>query len=185
MQHRLLISVAAFLVLTTCACSRAKEQTKGFPVHTVPDATTHVLCGDGHPFVVTALGSHRFAINGIGVMNEQSLINTLNDQLRYYSQKVLFLRTEPGVSYSDFIEMTDAVYHPDIRIAIMTEHSWVNKYGGCNATTPVTLTAPANWQNTPQSRSQSTTLPRPDYPPSSNHSPPAPAARHHSQTTEP
>jgi hypothetical protein len=131
MQHRLLNWTAALFVLTTCACSRAKEHTKGFPMYI---SDVEYVCGDGHPLVVTALGSHRFTINYQGVTDKSGLISSLNDQLRYLAVKVLYLRAEPGASYSDFIEMTDAVYHPDIRIAIITHHSAFNQYGGCTAT---------------------------------------------------
>jgi len=132
MQHKLLNWVAAFVVLTTCACSRTGEQAKGFPMY-IADAPTQDWCGDDdHRVVVTALGNHRFAVNDSGVMNESSLASDLNDRLRMRAEKVLFLRAEPGVSYSDFIEMTDAAYHPDIRVVVMTHQvEELERKGGC------------------------------------------------------
>lgn len=129
MQCRLLNWVAVFLALITCCC--APEKPKGFPMYI---SGAGRLCGDGHPLVVTALGSHRFTINYEGVTDKSGLIASLNDQLRYRAEKGLYLRAERGVSYSDFIELTDSVFQPDIRIAIATHGSAFNQYGGCNAT---------------------------------------------------
>ena len=131
MQHRLLNWTAAFLALATCGCSRVSEQAKGFPMY-IADAPTQDWCGDDNRLVVTALGNHHFEINDDGVTGKSGLISRLNDQLSYRAEKVLFLRAEPGTSYSDFIEMTDAVYHPDVNIALMTHQvQALDRNGGC------------------------------------------------------
>jgi biopolymer transport protein ExbD len=86
----------------------------------IADATN--VCGDSHTLVVTALGKHSFAINDSGALNIATLISRLNDQLQYRAEKVLFLSAEPGASYSDFIEMTNAIYHPDVSVSLLTRH---------------------------------------------------------------
>jgi biopolymer transport protein ExbD len=130
MQHRLLKWTAAFFVLTTCACSRASHQANGFPVSIA--VAPKVWCGDGDPIYVSALGNHRFAINDSPPLNLANLIMALNSILEYRAVKWVFVRADHGIAYSDFIEMMDAVYLPDVRVSVLTtEVEAQRENGGC------------------------------------------------------
>ena len=68
------------------------------------------LCGDAYEIVVAALGNHQFRINENFGLNRNELVRRLNDIMKYRADKVIFLWSEPEISYGDFIELTDAVY---------------------------------------------------------------------------
>ena len=107
-------SVLSISVLFLCvaACNRGNEQSRGFPVDL---AVSQESCGDGRTIVAVAIGGHRARPNAEPDAAFPKVVQRLREVMSYRAEKVVYIKAEPQVPWTEFLELVDYVW-PEVQV---------------------------------------------------------------------
>jgi hypothetical protein len=123
-------AVVIVVMVFLSSCVNTNRASRGYLIDL---ATAPERCGDGRWIVVTATGKHRARINGDP--NKETPIAqtvlTVQDALRFRAEKLIYVDSESGVLWGEFIEVLDAV-RPEAEVIslitpsvkVMAEQLW-------------------------------------------------------------
>jgi hypothetical protein len=102
----------SMLFLCDAACNMGNEQSWGFRVDLAKSQET---CGDGRSIVAVAIGGHRARLNAERDAAFPKVAQRLREVMSYRAEKVLYIKAEPQVPWTEFLELVDQVW-PDVQV---------------------------------------------------------------------